>query len=64
MKSFKNFNKVHTSKWPFYVSKDQVKEEVPANVTGAAVVGTGDNPVHWRNRKKKKPTMLKRLSQF
>ncbi len=27
-------------------------EDAPANATGSAVVGTGDNPVHWKNNKK------------
>jgi len=40
------------------------KEEAPTNATGAAVVGTGDDPVHWKDRKKKKPTVLKRFRQF
>lgn len=38
-------------------------EEVPANVTGAAVAGTGDDPVHWKKidaRKKEIKTFLKR----
>lgn len=28
-------------------------EEETANVTGAAVAGTGDDPVHWRDKEKK-----------
>lgn len=38
-------------------------EEVPANVTGAAVAGTGDDPVHWKKidgRKKEIKNFLKR----
>lgn len=27
-----------------------IREDAPANATGAAVAGTGDNPVHWSNR--------------
>ena len=27
-----------------------MREDAPANATGAGVVGTGDNPVHWSNR--------------
>jgi len=27
-----------------------IREDAPANATGAAVTGTGDNPVHWSNR--------------
>jgi hypothetical protein len=29
-----------------------MNEEI-ANVTGAAVAGTGDDPVHWRDKEKK-----------
>ena len=32
----------------------ELMEEAPANATGAAVAGTGDDPVHWRDMKKKK----------
>ena len=32
----------------------KVDEDAPANATGAAVAGTGDDPVHWRMPKKKK----------
>lgn len=38
-------------------------EEVPANATGAAVAGTGDDPVHWKKidgRKKEVKNFLKR----
>lgn len=28
-------------------------EDAPTNATGASVVGTGDNAVHWRRKKKK-----------
>lgn len=31
----------------------KTNEEAPANATGAAVVGTGDNEVHWDNKKRK-----------
>lgn len=27
-----------------------LREDAPANATGAAVAGTGDDPVHWSNR--------------
>ena len=27
-----------------------MREDAPANATGAAVAGTGDDPVHWRGR--------------
>lgn len=37
-------------------------EDAPANATGAAVVGTGDDPVHWM--KKKKTRVLKRFPQL
>ena len=33
--------------------KRRFGEEI-ANVTGGAVVGTGDNPVHWSKKKKRK----------
>ena len=29
---------------------DIIREDAPANATGAAVVGTGDDKVHWRSR--------------
>ena len=32
--------------------KDKFSEEAPANATGPAVAGTGDDPVHWRMKKK------------
>jgi len=37
-------------------------EEAPANATGAAVAGTGDDPVHWKAdaRKKEMKAFLKR----
>ena len=40
-------------------------EEVPANATGAAVAGTGDDPVHWRPdaRKKQMKMFLKRYME-
>ena len=28
-------------------------EDTPANATGAAVAGTGDDPVHWSKRQPK-----------
>ena len=27
-----------------------IREDAPANATGAAVAGTGDDAVHWSNR--------------
>ena len=33
--------------------EEEIQEE-PANVTGANVAGTGDDPVHWQRKKKKK----------
>ena len=40
-------------------------EEVPANATGAAVAGTGDDPVHWKPdaRKKQMKMFLKRYME-
>tara|TARA_B110000285_G_C15113275_1_gene612469 strand:+ start:1989 stop:2408 length:420 start_codon:yes stop_codon:yes gene_type:complete len=32
----------------------QQNEDTPANSTGAAVVGTGDDKAHWKKKKKKK----------
>jgi len=32
----------------------ELVEEAPANATGSAVAGTGDDPVHWKDMKKKK----------
>jgi len=29
---------------------DMIREDAPANATGAAVAGTGDDKVHWRSR--------------
>ena len=29
---------------------DMIREDAPANATGAAVAGTGDDKVHWRHR--------------
>ena len=29
---------------------DMIREDAPANATGPAVAGTGDDPVHWRHR--------------
>ena len=44
-----------------------IKEsEVPANVTGGAVVGTGDTQVHWKKskRKKRRTKMLSRIKKY
>lgn len=41
-------------------------EEAPANATGAAVAGTGDDPVHWKKidaRKKEIKTFLRRYTE-
>jgi len=40
-------------------------EEVPANATGTGVVGTGDDPVHWKPdaRKKQMKMFLKRYME-
>jgi len=41
----------------------QLLEDAPANVTGTGVVGTGDDPVHWKKpdaRKKEMKAFLKR----
>ena len=35
----------------------RLREEVPANATGAAVAGTGDDPVHWGKPKGRKPVL-------
>jgi len=32
--------------------KKSQNEEAPANATGAAVVGTGDNQVHWKKKRR------------
>mgnify|MGYP001184019051 CR=1 FL=1 len=32
--------------------KRSQNEEAPANATGAAVVGTGDNQVHWKKKRR------------
>ena len=45
---------------------NQLMEEAPANVTGAGVAGTGDDPVHWRKpdaRRKEMKAFLKRYMQ-
>ena len=42
---------------------NQLMEEAPANVTGAGVAGTGDDPVHWKKpdaRKKEMKAFLRR----
>ena len=33
-------------------------EDAPANATGAAVAGTGDDVAHWKKKKKKKKNMM------
>lgn len=33
-------------------------ESAPANVTGAAVAGTGDDPVHWKPKKGEDPKLF------
>mgnify|MGYP001027583121 CR=1 FL=1 len=45
---------------------NQLLEEVPANATGAAVAGTGDDPVHWKKidgRKKETKSYIKAYLQ-
>jgi len=32
------------------ITLDMIREDAPANATGAAVAGTGDDKVHWRSR--------------
>ena len=32
------------------ITLDMIREDAPANATGAAVAGTGDDKVHWRHR--------------
>ena len=42
---------------------NELMEDAPANVTGAGVVGTGDDPVHWKRpdaRKKEMKAFLRR----
>jgi len=41
---------------------NELMEEAPANVTGAGVAGTGDDPVHWKPdaRKKEMKAFLRR----
>jgi hypothetical protein len=34
-------------------AEEAMHEDAPANATGAAVVGTGDDPVHWADKKRK-----------
>ena len=41
--------------------KKKFSEDAPTNVTGASVVGTGDDPTTWKRKKKKKSKVLKRL---
>ena len=38
-------------------SYNLLQDEMAANVTGAGVVGTGDNPVHWGKPKGRKPVL-------
>jgi hypothetical protein len=45
------------------ISLKELMEDAPANATGAAVAGTGDDPVHWKKmdaRKKEMKSFLKR----
>ena len=48
IKTFKNFR----------------KEDAPANATGAAVPGTGDDPVHWKKPDARKKEMKKYLKGY
>ena len=42
----------------------KVDEDAPANATGSAVVGTGDNPVHWKDNKKTTNILFSKNSPF
>lgn len=45
---------------------NELMEEAPANVTGAGVAGTGDDPVHWKKpdaRRKEMKAFLRRYMQ-
>ena len=44
---------------------EMLNEEAPANVTGTGVVGTGDDPVHWKPdaRKKEMKMFLRRYME-
>lgn len=44
---------------------NELMEDAPANATGSAVAGTGDDPVHWKPdaRKKQMKMFLKRYMQ-
>lgn len=47
---------VRTDGKTFAMLRDEI-----ANVTGTAVVGTGDDPVHWKQKKKKEVDLIKRI---
>ena len=44
----------HISRSYYKMNNKQKNEDAPANATGAAVVGTGDDKSHWKKKKKKK----------
>jgi len=37
----------------FFGEEVEVNEDAPANVTGTGIVGTGDDPAHWVDKKRK-----------
>ena len=41
-----------------YKKLNELLEDAPANATGAAVAGTGDDPVHWRMDARNKKTKM------
>jgi len=50
----------------FFGEEVEVNEDAPANVTGTGVVGTGDDPVHWKKmdaRKKDVKEFLRRYTE-
>jgi len=49
-----------------YKKLNELLEEAPANATGAAVAGTGDDPVHWKKmdgRRKDVKAFLRRYTE-
>jgi hypothetical protein len=48
-----------------YKKLNELFEDAPANATGAAVAGTGDDPVHWKMdaRNKKTKAFLRRYME-
>ena len=45
--------KTYATLWKIY-NDTKKNEDAPANATGSAVVGTGDDKAHWKKKKKKK----------